>query len=137
MRISNASLRETQIITDRPPRGGGGSKVQPSTQPAGRAREASELARKEEDGTAGTPPPAPVEEPSPFARILHGLGAEVDRGEKLVRRAIHGSSGGAELGNGELLALQAGVYRYSEAVDLSAKLVDRATSGVKTVIQGQ
>lgn len=134
MRISNASLRETQIITDRPPRGGGASRVQPSTQPAGRAREASELTPNE---ASGAPPPAPVEEPSPFARILHGLGAEVDRGEKLVRRAIHGSSGGAELGNGELLALQAGVYRYSEAVDLSAKLVDRATSGVKTVIQGQ
>lgn len=74
------------------------------------------------------------EEPSPFARILRGLGAEVDRGEHLVRRAIHG---GGELGPGELLALQAGVYRYSEAVDLSAKLVDRATTGVKTVIQGQ
>jgi hypothetical protein len=33
--------------------------------------------------------------------------------------------------------LQAGVYRYSEAVDLAAKLVDRATSGLKTVVQGQ
>jgi hypothetical protein len=73
--------------------------------------------------------------PSPFARILHGLGREVDHGEKVVRRAIQG--GGNDLGPGELLALQAGVYRYSEAVDLSAKLVDRATSGVKTVLQGQ
>jgi hypothetical protein len=53
----------------------------------------------------------------------------------VVRRAIEG--GGKDLGPGELLALQAGVYRYSEAVDLSAKLVDRATSGVKTVLQGQ
>ncbi len=42
-----------------------------------------------------------------------------------------------EMGNVELLALQAGVYRYSEVVDLSAKLVDRASSGVKTVLQGQ
>jgi len=72
---------------------------------------------------------------SAFARILHGLGREVDHGEKVVRRAIEG--GGRDLGPGELLALQAGVYRYSEAVDLSAKLVDRATSGVKTVLQGQ
>ena len=72
---------------------------------------------------------------SAFARILNGLGREVDRGEKVVRRAIDG--GGKDLGPGELLALQAGVYRYSEAVDLSAKLIDRATSGVKTVIQGQ
>jgi hypothetical protein len=74
-----------------------------------------------------------VAEPSPFARILHGLGREVDRGEHMVGRALHGG----DLGPGELLALQAGVYRYSEAVDLAAKLVDRATNGVKTVIQGQ
>jgi hypothetical protein len=72
---------------------------------------------------------------SAFAKVLHGLGREVDRGEKVVRKAIEG--GGKDLGPGELLALQAGVYRYSEAVDLSAKLVDRATSGVKTVLQGQ
>jgi hypothetical protein len=74
-------------------------------------------------------------EPGAFKRVLEGLGREVDRGEKVVRRAIEG--GGKDLGSGELLALQAGVYRYSEAVDLSAKLVDRATSGVKTVLQGQ
>ncbi len=80
-------------------------------------------------------PKAEAEGPSPFARILRGLGREVDHGEKVVRRAIEG--GGKDLGPGELLALQAGVYRYSEAVDLSAKLIERATSGVKTVLQGQ
>ena len=85
----------------------------------------------------GPPSPAsePEDGPSPFARILRSLGREVDHGEKVVRRAING--GGKDLGPGELLALQAGVYRYSEAVDLSAKLIDRATSGVKTVLQGQ
>ncbi|MBX3188367.1 MAG: hypothetical protein KF819_15220 [Labilithrix sp.] len=82
----------------------------------------------------GPPPPAPVE-PGAFARILRGLGREIDRGEKLVGRAVSG--GGSDLGPDGLIALQAGVYRYSEAVDLSAKLVDRATSGVKTVLQGQ
>ncbi len=76
-----------------------------------------------------------TDEPSPFAKILSGLGKEVDRGEVLVKNATAGS--GKDLGNGELLALQAGVYRYSEAVDLAAKLVDRASSGVKTVLQGQ
>lgn len=80
-------------------------------------------------------PRSPEEGPSPFARVLRSLGREVDHGEKVVRRAIDG--GGKDLGPGELLALQAGVYRYSEAVDLSAKLIDRATSGVKTVLQGQ
>lgn len=79
-------------------------------------------------------PAAAAEEPSPFAKILAGLGRECDRGERLVAKAV---GSGKELGNVELLALQAGVYRYSEAVDLSAKLVDRATNGVKTVLQGQ
>jgi hypothetical protein len=85
-------------------------------------------------------PPEPKEasEPmSPFARILRGLGREVDHGEKVVNRALNAGAGGQELGTGDLLALQAGVYRYSEAVDLSAKLIDRGTNGVKTVLQGQ
>jgi len=86
-------------------------------------------------GRGRSPPPDPAEGPSPFARILQGLGREVDHGEKVVRRAVQG--GGKDLGPAELLALQAGVYRYSEAVDLSAKLIDRATSGLKTVLQGQ
>jgi hypothetical protein len=84
---------------------------------------------------AAQPKPAhPQEGPSPFARILKGLGNEVERGERLVGAAMHG---GRDLGAQELLVLQAGVYRYSEAVDLSAKLVDRAATGVKTIIQGQ
>jgi hypothetical protein len=81
--------------------------------------------------------PSSEEGPSPFARILRGLGREMDRGEHLVSSAIQGGASGHDLGGGQLLALQAGVYRYSEAVDLSAKLVDRAASGVKTVLQGQ
>ena len=89
-------------------------------------------AAKEERKTATAP-----DGPSPFAQILRGLGREVDRGEAIVKRAASGAAGGRELGNLELLALQAGVYRYSEAVDLSAKLVDRAANGVKTVLQGQ
>jgi hypothetical protein len=83
-------------------------------------------------------PPTQVErEPSPFARLLAGLGDEVNRGEAMTKQAIAASRAGRDLGADELLALQAGVYRYSEAVDLAAKLVDRASSGVKTVLQGQ
>lgn len=98
---------------------------------------ATERYERAEKTRAEPKPERSTAEPSPFAKILKGLGREVDRGEALVRRATTGAAGGQELGNGELLALQAGVYRYSEAVDLSAKLVDRASSGVKTVLQGQ
>ena len=78
--------------------------------------------------------------PSPFARLLAALGEEASRGEARMKDAMRASrdgGGGRDFAPGELLALQAGVYRYSEAVDLTSKLVDRVTSGVKTVVQGQ
>jgi hypothetical protein len=86
-------------------------------------------------------PPAPAapsnpEQPSVFGRLVRGLGAEVQRGEALVHHAIDSASGGGDLDPGQLIALQAGVYRYAEAVDLAARLVDHATTALKTVIQG-
>jgi hypothetical protein len=74
--------------------------------------------------------------PAPFAQLVRGLGHEIQRGEAAVRGAVASASGGA-LAPAELIALQAGVYRYSEAVDLASRLVDHATSGLKTVLQGQ
>ncbi len=79
--------------------------------------------------------PSPREEPSTFGRLVRGLGAEVQRGEKLVHHAIASTSAG-DLDPAQLIALQAGVYRYAEAVDLAARLVDHATTGLKTVLQG-
>lgn len=83
-------------------------------------------------------PPAPAshaEQPSPFGRLVRGLGAEVQRGETLVHHAIDSASSG-DLDPAQLIALQAGVYRYAEALDLASRLVDHATTGLKTVIQG-
>jgi hypothetical protein len=88
------------------------------------------------DPVAHRPEEGSPASPSPFARLVRELGHEVQRGETLVRGAIASARGGA-LGPAELIALQAGVYRYSEAVDLASKLVDHATSALKTVVQGQ
>jgi hypothetical protein len=85
---------------------------------------------------AGPPGPTPSGEPSPFARLLGEFGREIEGGEAFMRSAI--ASGRVEgVSGGDLLALQAGVYRYSEAVDLATRIVDRATGCVKTVVQGQ
>jgi hypothetical protein len=71
-----------------------------------------------------------------FAQVLRGLGREINGGETTMRTAINSMSSGADLGPARLIALQAGVYRYSEAIELTSRLVDRATSGIKTVVQG-
>jgi tetrahydromethanopterin S-methyltransferase subunit C len=67
-----------------------------------------------------------------FLKALKGVGHAVDGGEALIRSASHGNLGG--LDSVQLIALQAGIYRYSEAVDLVAKLVDRAANAVRTVV---
>lgn len=69
----------------------------------------------------------------PFRQILRELGGTIDRGESLVDGALGG--GQERLGSGDLIALQAGIYRYSETVDLTVKLVDHATSAVRTTLQ--
>lgn len=61
--------------------------------------------------------------------------AEMDRGEAAIHAVTR--AGGASLSATDLLALQSRVYRYSEAVDLTAKLVDRGTNGVRTLLTGQ
>ena len=48
-------------------------------------------------------------EPSPFARMLHGLGHQINSGESMMRGAV---SAARDLGPSELIALQAGVYRW-------------------------
>jgi hypothetical protein len=67
-----------------------------------------------------------------FTQALQNIGAAVDRGEALIGRASRGGLGG--LDSAQLIALQAGIYRYSEAVDLVAKLVDRASNAVRTIV---
>ena len=67
-----------------------------------------------------------------FLQALSAIGGAADRGEALVAAAARGDLGG--LDSAQLIALQAGIYRYSETVDLVAKLVDRASATVKTVL---
>ncbi|HYQ44961.1 MAG TPA: hypothetical protein VER11_23405 [Polyangiaceae bacterium] len=67
-----------------------------------------------------------------FARAVRGLAHEIDVGE--ARAA--GASQLRSYDTGTLIALQVGIYRYTEAVDLASKIVDRATNAVRTVVQG-
>lgn len=89
-----------------------------------------ELVPIEPDRIPVEPGPASVPGPS-FADALQGIGSAVDRGEALIARASRGNLG--SLDSAQLIALQAGIYRYSEAVDLVAKLVDRSANAVRTV----
>jgi hypothetical protein len=65
---------------------------------------------------------------------MGALGRELDRGESLLASVVGGSST-RQFSSMELIALQAGIYRYTETVDLTAKLVDRAGQAMRTTLQ--
>jgi hypothetical protein len=81
---------------------------------------------------SGPSPSAGTEVEGAFARAVRGLGHQIDLGEVQAEGASHLHS----YDTSTLIALQVGIYRYTEAVDLASKIVDRATNAVKTVLQG-
>jgi hypothetical protein len=83
--------------------------------------------------TSLPPEVVPKPETETFGRLLSDLGARIDSGEGLMRGASEGRYAGLDAG--KLIALQAGIYRYGEAIELSAKLVDRAANSVRAVLQ--
>jgi hypothetical protein len=44
---------------------------------------------------------------------------------------------GKNFSNGELLSLQASMYKYTQELDLTSKVVEKATSGLKDVVKTQ
>ena len=86
--------------------------------------------------TAPAPAGARAQEatgPSRFQEVLERVSSQADAGEALVDRALD-QRGAVE--PRQLLALQAGIYRYGEVVDLASKLADRASQAVRTTLQG-
>jgi hypothetical protein len=67
--------------------------------------------------------------------VLRRFVRDADHGQAVVGALIRSAAGG-DLSAGQLIALQAGAYRYSEVIDVASRLVDRATGAVKTVLQG-
>jgi hypothetical protein len=67
--------------------------------------------------------------------VFDRLAREVDQGERVVRTALRGNPYTDDTRG--MIALQAGVYKYVEAVELCTKLVDRSANAVKTTLQNQ
>lgn len=59
------------------------------------------------------------------------------RGERLVNGVISAARHGATFSNEQLIAIQAGVYKYTQELELAGKLVDKATGAVRQTLQSQ
>lgn len=63
--------------------------------------------------------------------------ANVMDGQNALDSIIKKAASGKQFSNQELLAMQAGVYKFSQELELTSKVVEKATSGVKQTMQTQ
>jgi len=68
-----------------------------------------------------------------LTKVLNSVVSGQDKMSKIIKLATSGRS----FTPTELLAVQAGVYKFSQELELTSKVVEKATDGVKQTLQTQ
>jgi len=68
-----------------------------------------------------------------FTSVIQELSAGQNKLEGLMKTAMSGQ----KLSNQEMIGVQAGVYMYSQQMELTSKVIDKATSGIKQAMNTQ
>lgn len=68
---------------------------------------------------------------------IMGTVAEIEKGGVNLDKLINGGFSGKSFSNSELLSMQAGMYKYTQELDLCSKVVEKATSGLKDTLKTQ
>lgn len=82
----------------------------------------------------------PVTQPKEVGKttsVLMGMFGHIEKGQTVLDKLIHSSLSGKQFSNSELLSLQAGMYKYSQELDLCSKVVEKATNGLKDTMKTQ
>lgn len=86
---------------------------------------------------AKTDPVTQKTEVSKATNTINGLFANIEKGQVQMDKLINGGLSGKNFSNSELLSLQAGMYKYSQELELTSKVVEKATSGLKDTLKTQ
>ncbi|MDH5490474.1 MAG: hypothetical protein OEY14_00725 [Myxococcales bacterium] len=97
------------------------------------ARFAATLRAPEAEPTSPEPPSGP----SPARALIEDAASSIGRGQAQIERALRRARRGQGMAPEELLALQAGVYRYSQELELASKVVDKVTGAIRQTLQSQ
>jgi hypothetical protein len=96
----------------------------------------TQSAASDQRGTR-TDPVTQKTEVSKSTSAINGLFANIEKGQVQMDKLINGGLSGKNFSNSELLALQAGMYKYSQELELTSKVVEKATSGLKDTLKTQ
>lgn len=69
--------------------------------------------------------------------MVMGMMDNMEKGGQAIDKLINGGLTGKNFSNSELLGLQAGMYKYTQELDLCSKVVEKATSGLKDTLKTQ
>jgi hypothetical protein len=61
----------------------------------------------------------------------------LEKGQVNLEKLIDAGVSGKKFSNAEMLSLQASMYKYTQELDLTSKVVEKATSGLKDVVKTQ
>lgn len=76
-------------------------------------------------------------EVSKSSSIVSSIVSNIEKGQVQLDKLINGGLTGKTFSNSELLGLQAGMYKYSQELDLCSKVVEKATTGLKDTLKTQ
>jgi hypothetical protein len=82
----------------------------------------------------------PVEAKSESSKALNQVQkflGEVEKGQSAMDKIIQTSLSAKKMNQQELLGMQAMVYRYSQELELTSKVVEKATGGLKDTLHTQ
>lgn len=69
--------------------------------------------------------------------LVMGMMNNMEKGQVAIDKLINGGLTGKHFSNSELLSLQAGMYKYTQELELTGKVVEKATTGLKDTLKTQ
>jgi hypothetical protein len=87
--------------------------------------------------TADAVAPTGKATPSKAVNVLSALVSDLETGEKHIDKMIKGGLNGNRLSQEDLLRMQAAMYKYTQELELTGKVVEKATSGLKDTLKTQ
>jgi hypothetical protein len=97
----------------------------------------SDMSKSDRNQAKGIEPVTQKAEVSKSTSMVSSMIASLEKGQVNIDKIINGSMSGKSMSNGELLQMQAGMYKYTQEIDLCSKVVEKATSGLKDTLKTQ
>lgn len=85
----------------------------------------------------GAMPTEATEKAGGTNKFLMSVVENLESGQNYMDSLISQGMSGKQFSNSELISLQASMYKYTQELDLTSKVVEKATSGVKDTLKTQ